>query len=50
MISLIRSEFRKVFSTKLLFILIISAVAFALLQVFLLIFVSPLASKRQTNS
>ena len=42
MISLIRSEFRKVFSTKLLFILIISAVAFALLQVFLLIFVTPL--------
>ena len=41
MISLIRSEFRKVFSTKLLFILIISAVAFALLQVFLLIFVTP---------
>lgn len=41
MISLIRSEFRKVFSTKLLFILIISAVAFALLQVFLLIFVNP---------
>ena len=41
MISLIRSEFRKVFSTKLLFILIISAAAFALLQVFLLIFVTP---------
>ena len=49
MISLIRSEFRKVFSTKLLFILIISAVAFALLQVFLLIFVTPTGFNPDAN-
>lgn len=41
MIPLIRSEFRKVFSTKLLLILSLSALAFMLLQIFLLVFLTP---------
>jgi ABC-type transport system involved in multi-copper enzyme maturation permease subunit len=41
MTALIRSEFRKVFSTKLLLILSISALGFMLLQIFLSVLVTP---------
>ena len=41
MIALIRSEFRKVFSTKLLLILSLSALGFMLLQIFLSVLVTP---------
>jgi len=41
MIALVRSEFRKVFSTKLLLILSLAALGFMQLQIFLLVFLSP---------